>query len=61
MTALDLSRVRQAVADELEACGLGNRTFIEEVRAGKRDDSPYMVGAIAWARAAMRMKADALD
>lgn len=30
--------VRAAVADELEARGLSNSRFIEEIRAGERDD-----------------------
>ena len=51
MTAtLDLERLRHAVADELEERGLGNKRFIQEIRAGCRDDAPYMIGAIAWAK-----------
>ncbi|MHA6768082.1 hypothetical protein [Sphingobium ummariense] len=42
--------VRAAVADELEARGLSNLRFIEEIRAGERDDGPYMIGALAWMR-----------
>lgn len=44
-----IEHVRAAVADALEARGLGNKEFIAEVREGRRDDGPYMLGALAWA------------
>lgn len=42
--------IRTAVANELEARGLSNRAFIGEIREGKRDDGPFMTGALAWDR-----------
>ena len=42
--------IRDAVASELETRGLDNRKFLRELRAGKRDDGPYMIGALAAAR-----------
>ncbi|WP_333702915.1 hypothetical protein [Sphingobium yanoikuyae] len=41
--------IRQVVADALSKKGHGNRQFLDEMRAGQRDDSPFMVGAIVWA------------
>lgn len=37
------------VADALAKQGHGNRQFLDEIRAGQRDDSPFMVGAMVWA------------
>ncbi|BBF70551.1 MULTISPECIES: hypothetical protein [Sphingomonadaceae] len=59
LNGLKLAEIRDAVATALEARGLGNRSFIEEIRAGLRDDGPFMVGATAWATAIMRTKVDA--
>jgi len=39
--------IREAVAKALEARGLDNRKFLGEIRAGQRDDGPYMTGALA--------------
>jgi hypothetical protein len=39
--------IREAVAKALEARGLDNRKFLGEIRAGQRDDGPYMIGALA--------------
>jgi hypothetical protein len=47
-----LNQIRDAVASELETRGLDNRKFLREIRAGKRDDGPYMIGALAAARLA---------
>lgn len=44
-----IEQVRAAVADALDARGFSNKAFVAELRDGKRDDSPYMVGALAWA------------
>ncbi|WP_333703543.1 hypothetical protein [Sphingobium yanoikuyae] len=41
--------IRQVVADALLKKGHGNRQFLDEMRAGQRDDSPFMIGAIVWA------------
>lgn len=45
----NIDHVRAAVADALETRGFSNKQFIAEVRAGRRDDGPYMLGALAWA------------
>ncbi|WP_200844672.1 MULTISPECIES: hypothetical protein [unclassified Novosphingobium] len=44
---MKIEDIRRAVADTLEARGLNNRTFLREIRTGKRDDGPYMIGALA--------------
>lgn len=46
----NIEQAREAVAAELEARGFSNREFIAEVREGRRDDGPYMIGALAAAR-----------
>ena len=50
--------VRDAVACALEARGLSNRQFISEIREGKRDDGPFMLGALAWAHREARPPAE---
>jgi len=45
-----IEHIRAAVASELERRGLSNREFIAAIREGKRDDGPYMIGALAWAK-----------
>ena len=40
--------IRDAVAAALEQRGLGNTQFLGEIREGKRDDGPFMTGALAW-------------
>lgn len=46
---MKIEDIRSAVANNLEARGLSNRTFLREIRNGKRDDGPYMIGALACA------------
>lgn len=47
---LRMEEIRQVVADALSKMGHGNnRQFLDEIRAGQRDDSPFMVGAMVWA------------
>lgn len=41
--------IRNAVACALEERGLNNRIFLHEIRSGKRDDGPYMFGALTCA------------
>lgn len=48
----DIDNVRAAVADALEARGHGNGQFIREIREGLRDEGPFMIGALAWAKVA---------
>lgn len=45
--------IRNAVATVLEQRGLSNTQFIAEIRDGKRDDGPFMTGALAWERQLM--------
>lgn len=40
--------IREAVATALEQRGLSNTQFLGEIREGKRDDGPFMTGALAW-------------
>lgn len=47
---LKLEEVREVVAAELEERGIGDRPFYEEIREGRRDDGPFMIGALALAR-----------
>ncbi len=47
-----IDQIRDAVARDLEQRGLDNRKFLREIRSGKRDDGPYMIGALAAARLA---------
>lgn len=47
-----IDQIRDAVATDLEQRGLDNRKFLREIRSGKRDDGPYMIGALAAARLA---------
>lgn len=48
----NIDNVRAAVADALEQRGHSNRDFIREIREGQRDDGPFMLGALAWAKVA---------
>ena len=41
--------IRDAVAEALKTRGIGNPAFLEEIREGRRDDGPFMIGALAWA------------
>jgi len=47
---LKLEEVRDAVASELEARGIGDPPFYEQIREGRRDDGPFMIGALALAK-----------
>lgn len=47
-----IDQIRDAVARDLEQRGFDNRKFLREIRSGKRDDGPYMIGALAAARLA---------
>lgn len=40
--------IRDTVAKALEQRGLSNAQFLGEIREGKRDDGPFMTGALAW-------------
>ncbi|AMK26643.1 hypothetical protein K426_29545 (plasmid) [Sphingobium sp. TKS] len=43
-----IDHIREAVAQALEKRGFDNRAFLREIREGRRDDGPYMLGALAW-------------
>jgi hypothetical protein len=45
-----IKEIRGAVASELERRGLDNRKFLRQIRAGERDEGPYMIGALACAK-----------
>ncbi|MFC4594597.1 MULTISPECIES: hypothetical protein [Sphingobium] len=47
---LKLEKVRETVAAELEARGIGDAPFYEQIREGRRDDGPFMIGALAMAK-----------
>ena len=47
---LRLEDVRDAVAAELEARGIGDPAFYEQIREGRRDNGPFMIGALALAK-----------
>lgn len=47
VVTLDVSDVRNAVADELKKVGHGNELFVRSVREGGQDDGPFMRGAFA--------------
>jgi len=48
--SLQIEAVRAAVADELEARGIGEPAWRKDIREGRRDDGPFMIGALIWAR-----------
>ncbi len=56
---MDLVAVRAAVAAALDEGGIGTKQFLEEILEGRRDDGPFMVGAIAWAEHVDAMTQDA--
>ena len=55
-----IENVRAAVADALETRGHGNLEFIREIREGSRDDGPFMIGALAWAKVASQTPTNAI-
>ena len=56
-----IENVRAAVADALETRGHGNLQFIREIRDGRRDDGPFMIGALAWAKVASLAQTNAIS
>jgi hypothetical protein len=48
--SVTMEDVRNAVADALRDVGHGNELFVRDVREGRQDDGPFMVGALAAAR-----------
>jgi hypothetical protein len=47
---IEIKRVRAAVADDLDARGVGAPQFRDDIREGRRDDTPFMIGALIWAQ-----------
>ena len=41
--------VRVAVAEALEKRDIGQPPFWNDIREGRRDDTPFMIGALIWA------------
>ena len=48
--SVTMEDVRNSVADALRDVGHGNELFVRDVREGRQDDGPFMVGALAAAR-----------
>lgn len=46
----NIESVRAAVADGLEARDIGMPAWRQDIREGRRDDTPFMVGALIWAQ-----------
>lgn len=46
----NIEQVRAAVADGLEARDIGGAAWRQDIREGRRDDTPFMVGALIWAQ-----------
>lgn len=47
---MDISDIRAAVADGLEKRDVGMPAFRDDIREGRRDDTPFMIGAIILAQ-----------
>ncbi|MEC3912205.1 hypothetical protein U5A82_17500 [Sphingobium sp. CR2-8] len=45
-----IEHVRAAVADGLEARDIGDQSWRQDIREGRRDDTPFMIGALIWAQ-----------
>lgn len=45
-----IENVRAAVADGLDERGIGAPQFRDDIREGRRDDTPFMIGALIWAQ-----------
>lgn len=46
----NIEQVRAVVADALAARDIGMPEFRRDIREGRRDDTPFMIGAIAMVR-----------
>ncbi len=46
----NIERVRAAVADGLAAREIGGTAWRQDIREGRRDDTPFMIGALIWAQ-----------
>ncbi|CAM8655440.1 hypothetical protein [Sphingobium cupriresistens] len=44
-----IEQVRAAVVDALKARDIGRPVFWDDILEGRRDDTPFMVGALIWA------------
>lgn len=47
---MELVDIRTAVADGLEARNIGMPSFRQDIREGRRDDTPFMIGALILAQ-----------
>ena len=50
IVAESVNQVRATVADGLEARGIGGAAWRQDIREGRRDDTPFMVGALILAQ-----------
>lgn len=50
MYEIDKVRAAAAVASGLAERGHGNQQFLRDIREGRRDGGPFMVGALIWAQ-----------
>lgn len=48
--SVSIEQIRAAVADGLEARDIGMPVFRQDIREGRRDDTPFMIGALIWAQ-----------
>jgi len=46
----NIETVRSAVADGLKERNIGDDSWRQDIREGRRDDTPFMVGALIWAQ-----------
>ncbi len=42
----DIEHIRAVVADGLEARDIGGLAWRQDIREGRRDDTPFMIGAL---------------
>lgn len=47
---MDITDIRAAVANGLEQRDIGLPSFHQDIRDGRRDDTPFMVGALILAQ-----------
>lgn len=47
---MDIEQVRAIVADALDERDIGIPQFRRDIREGRRDETPFMVGALVMAR-----------
>ncbi len=53
-----IEEVRAALADGLEARDIGQPGWRKDIREGRCDDTPFMIGALIWAQVAALVPAE---